>query len=1482
MKKIFTVAQVRNENDIIESFCRYNLSYCDGMLIRDNGSSDNTKEIIQSLINEGLPIYWVEEKGQINRAKKAIDEFGADLIIPLDADEFLYHIDCINPRETLEMLQEDIEYQAIWRTYIYEKEPDIALGFMPNNFTHYRNPVMEDPAVYERHKKVIVSKYLIKECNAIFVVGSHFLIYPENYANPINIEICNKLVFAHFPIRSKAQVMKKVIPNWIYKWNGPGRIRYAYLKELDLLQDGVIFNGIKSSGELKEENLSNFSINYAMFYDCDKKNERRIKSIEDIENIKKELKEEFIIYNIMNTTFCSEKLNLIYTNYINDDNKSFFRATLSEIYKTISYLASESDERENNLIEASSQYKTLEQQNNVLEQQNNILENQNNVFKEQIFRITQQLTSIKNSRSWRFTKPLRKLTAFVRKHRILCLFAKGLLSIKRIGIFKTFRKIKKFFKINLIRNKSSLYLLKYESEYQENVDFSKYKPKVKAIAFYLPQFHAIPENDKWWGKGFTEWTNTRKAKPRFKGHYQPREPHEDFGYYNLTDVKVLKKQAELAKQHGIYGFCFYLYWFSGRRLLEKPLDLFLEHQDIDIKFCLCWANENWTRTWDGLSEDILIRQEYTIDDQFKFINDIKKYIDDKRYIMINNEPIIIVYHPGQIPNIKEVFSVWRKHAFNIGIGKIKILICRTFGNTINTLDLTNFVDGEIEFPPHEIFINQNNIDLPEIKGKIYNYNEIIEFMPNLTNNENNTINDYQLPIYRTSMMGWDNTARRGLNSFVFNNFSLNDFYNWTKLISEDSQKENKKYDSFIFINAWNEWAEGTYLEPDKKYGYANINTFSKAINGLPFTGKETYKYKYNKIIFICHDACQNGAQLLALNIIKQLTETFNYNVYLILKNGGPLINKFTSIAFKTICSSNVSENDLKNWIKMINVDKAISNTIVTGDILHFLSECGVSCISLIHEMERVILQYSCEKNLKFIIKDANKIVFSSNHVVKSIEKIVSIPKDKIIIHPQGLYNVNPYLKRREEIRSLIRSKYNIPNNSKIILGVGFADYRKGIDLFVKCMQIVCKDYQNIYFIWVGDIEPSLLFEVKLSLDGSIFKNRFICTGWEDDSMQYFIAADIYLLTSREDPFPSVVLEAMYAYLPVIAFEDGGGYVEIINNKTGHLVPMENVDAMSEYILKLVNDDSLCLKIGQYSHELVKERFNFLRYIYYLFELLKISYKKISVIIPNYNYGKYLKDRIDSILSQTYPIFEIIILDDCSKDNSIYIINDYIEKYPLRIKSIINNENSGNVFKQWKKGIEVANGDYIWIAEADDLSEPIFVESLIKRMSIDEKIIMGYTQSKIINEYGKIISENYLFYTDEIDTIWRSDYITDGIEEIEKRLSIKNTILNVSAVLFKNNNLLNIIKEAENFHIAGDWRLYIDLLKDGGKIAFLADNLNKHRRHSKSVTLSLNNKIHFNEICKMQDYIYKLTKNLEYFTKAKNYRKKLIEDLNIKM
>lgn len=375
----------------------------------------------------------------------------------------------------------------------------------------------------------------------------------------------------------------------------------------------------------------------------------------------------------------------------------------------------------------------------------------------------------------------------------------------------------------------------FDAEYEDDEVLPDQTLDVRALAFYLPQFHTFPENDKWWGKGFMEWTNTRACtEPRFEGQYQPRTPHQDIGYYDLADFEVLRRQVQLAKEHGIYGFCFYYYWFSGKRLLEKPVDQLLAHPEVDFPFCLCWANENWTRAWDGQNSDVLIRQEYSERDDVRFMEDLKPYMEDSRYIRIGGKPVILVYNPGEIPDCQNTFRKWRESAQQLGIGEILIWVCDTANHTAESLSIESAVDAEVEFPPHNMWYESMAVHGLALHGRYaytYNYQCLVRYQEKLLKEQEH---DRAIPIHHACMLGWDNSARRKNLWCTYYAFSLRYFYRWMRALVQNARENFQTEERYIFINAWNEWAEGTYLEPDDKYGYAYLNTASRALHDLPY------------------------------------------------------------------------------------------------------------------------------------------------------------------------------------------------------------------------------------------------------------------------------------------------------------------------------------------------------------------------------------------------------------------------------------------------------------------------------------------------------------------------------------------------------------------------------------------------------------------------------------------------------------------------
>lgn len=376
---------------------------------------------------------------------------------------------------------------------------------------------------------------------------------------------------------------------------------------------------------------------------------------------------------------------------------------------------------------------------------------------------------------------------------------------------------------------------------------SKY-PCTKLIAIFFPQLHAIPENDEWWGEGFTDWDNVKSAVPLYSGHYQPRVPLGG-NYYDQSKLAVLKAQVELAKRYGLYGFCHYHYWFDGKQLLETPTNLMLEAKDIDFPFCLSWANETWSRRWDGRDHHVLIEQTHppTKESWKKHYDYLIKAWTDPRAIKVDGKPVFIIYRPENIHNINEMLATWRRWARRDGLPGLYFIFQKTY-ELANRNCLRSF-DGLFQFQPLEAINSSTGgrrsmryswlvrlarglpVHLQDMlrgartrfgKGLVlYDYEttweEIITIRP-----------DQALTTFPGAFVDWDNASRYKDRATVFSGATPELFSIWfSKLVS--SMRKRGLPENFIFINAWNEWSEAAYLEPDERYGYQYLEAVKRAL-----------------------------------------------------------------------------------------------------------------------------------------------------------------------------------------------------------------------------------------------------------------------------------------------------------------------------------------------------------------------------------------------------------------------------------------------------------------------------------------------------------------------------------------------------------------------------------------------------------------------------------------------------------------------------
>jgi lipopolysaccharide biosynthesis protein len=350
---------------------------------------------------------------------------------------------------------------------------------------------------------------------------------------------------------------------------------------------------------------------------------------------------------------------------------------------------------------------------------------------------------------------------------------------------------------------------------------------IKLIAFYLPQFHAFPLNDDWYGKGFTEWTNVTKAIPQYTGHYQPQLPI-DMGYYDLNDMSVMRRQVELAKMYGIHAFCFHYYWFSGTRLMEKPIFNWLEHQDMDFPFCLNWANENWSKLWDGGNREVRYKQELLPGDDEKFFEDILPFLRDRRYITLRGKPLLLIYRPHLFPQERFLQFVQTVRKKSVEHGFPGLFICSVNSHSFQEDPSMWGLDAMVEFPPHCMLnhgLKEKSLDCyvnPHFEGHVWDGKDYVEQKKYLYET------DYKL--FKGVSPSWDNTPRKAYsNGSVIDDITPEVYKEWLSGCIDHTRKHHAEDERFIFINAWNEWAEGAHLEPDSRYGYAYLQATKDAL-----------------------------------------------------------------------------------------------------------------------------------------------------------------------------------------------------------------------------------------------------------------------------------------------------------------------------------------------------------------------------------------------------------------------------------------------------------------------------------------------------------------------------------------------------------------------------------------------------------------------------------------------------------------------------
>lgn len=704
--------------------------------------------------------------------------------------------------------------------------------------------------------------------------------------------------------------------------------------------------------------------------------------------------------------------------------------------------------------------------------------------------------------------------------------------------------------------------------------------RVRAIAFYLPQFHAFAENDAWWGAGFTEWRNVSRAMPRFRGHYQPRIPR-DLGHTDLDNPNTLKAQAALARSAGIEAFCFYYYWFDAHRLMERPLDRFLAN-DVDQSFCLMWANENWTRRWDGRERDVLIEQRYDTAQEAAFIEDTARYMSHPRYVRTDGRPVFIIYCAQNIPDTANTLARWRS-AWSERLGVEPWLV---MAQTYDTRDPRLFgLDAAVEFPPHKVSKDIANTrrrrDLLDsaFDGQVREYADVVD--------KASCEPTPPWPLLRTVSPHWDNDARRVGHGVTFHGSLPARYERWLEHTVERAVDEPLGTDALVFINAWNEWAEGAYLEPDVHYGHACLNATRRVL--LP----DQRCNRASRLLLIGHDAHPNGAQMLALALARAFAERHRLAVTTLLMGTGTLLDQYRALGQTIVLDADTAERDIDAYLESQAFPMALCNTTVSGSLVKRIRHTGTRVVSLVHEMPDFIRARGLQKQASAIARYSDVIAFASDEVASRFEGVVGQMSGQVRVQAQGLYKTCEY---NAVARQRIRQKLGAGDSDRVVIGVGFADNRKGFDRFVRACQTMRARHPTAVFIWLGKLsgEAERFYRQQGSERGS---ERGKVAGlhlepFTDEVSDWLSAADVCYLSSREDPFPTSALEAFSVGIPVIAHSKNTG-MDTLCTRFGALVDSDDPEHVANELEAITGDDNETRRDQRRAH--VREHYDFNRY-----------------------------------------------------------------------------------------------------------------------------------------------------------------------------------------------------------------------------------------------------------------------------------------------
>ena len=893
---------------------------------------------------------------------------------------------------------------------------------------------------------------------------------------------------------------------------------------------------------------------------------------------------------------------------------------------------------------------------------------------------------------------------------------------------------------------------------------------VKAIAFYLPQFHPIPENDRWWGKGFTEWTNVIRGRPLFRHHHQPRLP-SDLGFYDLRLPEAQEAQAALARRFGIHGFCYHYYWFDGKKLLNQPIEQMLRSGSPDFPFCICWANENWSRNWDGQNRHVLLQQNYSMESNRAFIREIIPMMKDRRYIRHCGKPVLVVYRVSVIPDWPETARMWREECRHAGLGEIHLCAVRFGLEPLEGPPEDNGVDAYVLFPPHEAArrdLRGEVIDLhPEFGGEVFSYDAVLE------GDVERFAQGYPWPLHRGAMLGWDNTARRLTDARVFHGATPLRFRSWMTSILNQEDRFNPDRESLVFVNAWNEWAEGTTLEPDQRWGTGYLEAFRSAASryhiprpstgrdsrrrehespapstqlarcGLPlekdgampqpprwFAGAVAHDAAFPTILLCAHVSGHHlfGGERSFLDILDAFA-TMPVNVVVTLPSGN------NSAYLSEVCRRSTGAyvfaypqwTDNRpgcEWLQLVfseiilrhDVAMVHANTIVLLEPL--IAARRLNRQTLVHARELISLDDSLRE----------RIALSAQEIILEVFRRT----DYVIGNSRATCQLFAREGRTFYVPNAVSlDDFDMPNeiDGRIRFGIVSSNIpKKGVGDFLEVARLCEGRTDRAEFVVIGP-DNDQTRQWKADVAAGRLPASVTFAGYRETPAEAMAELNVLLnLSSFAESFGRTVAEAMAARRPVIAYEWGALPELVRHGRNGFLVPYRNLESVADAVVALAGDGDAVARMGEAGRASVAEGFSQDRLRDHLADAYGAIFARdmhdrrtslaggttpppmTTVVVPVYNAPDEVAECLESVLRHTdLQHARVLAIDDASPDQRVRgVLDTYAETEGVRI--LRNTRNLGYT-ATINRGLREAGDDDVVLLNSDAVVSPKWLEGL---------------------------------------------------------------------------------------------------------------------------------------------------------------------------